>query len=287
MLKRCDFVHSASLGLEAERFDAIVPAELCIRQQLAYGGSASIWRVSHAGIEGDFVLKYAHFSAQDNDYVDAQFGREWLVSGRLSGTRAVPIYRWSRDHKKHAYLYMPWVQAASLSELGRHWSTWSEVLVVFRALARALVEVHERGVTHRDLKPSNVLVDNDSQVSIIDFGLALIDRFSGSADHSHEAIGTPLYMSPEQAFGDEALQGVPSDAYAFGVMLFECLYKTLPFRGQTPEETMRMQCFDAPARDLLLRVGGVPQGALEAVFGLLHKAPQERLTLVEWLGLTS
>ncbi|MFA5623615.1 MAG: serine/threonine-protein kinase [Bradymonadales bacterium] len=268
-------------------YSAIYPAELCIHEQIAQGGSASLWRVSHPAIDDEFVLKYARYNRDVNNYIDAQFEREWEVSRLLCGTSALQIHHYSHDVRRHAYLYMPLLKAKSLRVLRAEWQHWPQVQSVFTKLALALMQIHERGVVHRDLKPSNVMLQECGDLSIIDFGLALIKERAARGENTKHAIGTPLFISPEQAFGEENMQGPASDAYAFGVMLFECLYDILPFRGSCPEQSMHMHCYEEPPHHLELCVSGVPQSAIAALFRLLEKDPQRRLTLSQWLDCSA
>ena len=107
-----------------------------------------------------------------------------------------------------------------------------EVARIFTRLASALDEAHRKGIIHRDLKPGNILFDNRSDPYISDFGIAKMAEAGGSVTGS-SIIGTPAYMSPEQAKGQRDIDG-RSDIYAFGAILFEMLTGKLPYDADTP-----------------------------------------------------
>src|SRR5262249_13526660 len=112
-----------------------------------------------------------------------------------------------------------------------------EAARLVETLARAMQHAHERGTLHRDLKPANVLLTGDGTPKITDFGLAKLINQSGPT-RTEALIGTPGYMSPEQATGDTRSIGVPADVYSLGAVLYELLTGRPPFRGTSPLDTL-------------------------------------------------
>ncbi len=155
-------------------------------------------------------------------------------------------------------------------------------------LARGLGALHYAGKIHRDLKPSNVLVRTDGRLVILDFGLVQNSRgFPEDEDLSTSMLGTPAYMSPEHAAGEDL--GPASDWYSVGVMLYEALTGIQPFRGRPFEVLMRKRTEDpTPPNDLpfvkAVR-GSLPDDLVELCLRLLDRTPRRRPTETEVLGI--
>jgi len=155
-------------------------------------------------------------------------------------------------------------------------------------LARGLGALHSAGKIHRDLKPSNVLVRTDGRLVILDFGLVRNSRgFPEDEDLSTSMLGTPAYMSPEHAAGEEL--GPASDWYSVGVMLYEALTGIQPFRGRPFEVLMRKRTEDpTPPNDLPFvkaARAALPEDLVELCVRLLDRTPRKRPTETEVLGI--
>jgi serine/threonine-protein kinase len=121
---------------------------------------------------------------------------------------------------------------------GKPWPAEQAVKMV-ETLARAMQAAHDRGIVHRDLKPGNILIASDGTPKITDFGLAKRLEAPEWQTQSGELIGTPTYMSPEQALGRSGAIGRATDIYMLGAILYELLTGKPPFRGETAIETIR------------------------------------------------
>src|SRR5439155_24501869 len=109
-------------------------------------------------------------------------------------------------------------------------------------------EAHQRGVLHRDLKPGNILLDERGEPHVTDFGLARLINDDSSLTQSGAIMGTPSYMSPEQASGQNKQLTTASDVWSLGAILYELLTGRAPFRGQAPIETLQKVLEQEPAR---------------------------------------
>ncbi|KAF0247614.1 MAG: ATPase/protein kinase family protein, partial [bacterium] len=145
---------------------------------------------------------------------------------------------------------------------------------VLRQLAMGIMALHSAGKLHRDLKPSNVLVAIDQRVVILDFGLAIEMPRRETGEQVARVVGTPQFMSPEQACGLAGSEA--SDWYSFGVMLFQALTGQLPFIGTPAEIMMKKQRREPEAPSEL--VSGVPRDLDELCIDLLRRLPEDRPT---------
>jgi eukaryotic-like serine/threonine-protein kinase len=152
-----------------------------------------------------------------------------------------------------------------------------------RQLVAAVAAIHEAGKLHRDIKPSNVLVTESGRVVVLDFGLVSsttqIESHEAAAEHTigGAVFGTPAYMSPEQAAGEQV--GKASDWYSVGCMLYEALTGELPFEGSVLEILKRKDEGEPPAPSELVR--GVPEDLNDLCCALLRRRPEERPTSAE------
>jgi len=145
----------------------------------------------------------------------------------------VPIYDYA-EHEGRPYLVMKFIEGDTLkARLSKGPLTSEEITNVVDSVGSALAYAHKQGILHRDIKPSNVLIGVDGQMYLADFGLARIAQSAESTLSSDMIMGTPQYISPEQAMGEKKLDE-GTDIYSFGVMLYEMVVGQVPFNADTP-----------------------------------------------------
>jgi serine/threonine protein kinase len=202
-------------------------------EQLGQGGMATVYKAYHAALDRFVALKVLHPAFYEDRTFTGRFQREARVVAKLEHPNIVPIYDFA-EHEKRPYLVMKYIEGETLkARLSRGPLQADEVTRVVDAVGSALAYAHKQGILHRDIKPSNVLLSNDGGIYLADFGLARIAQAGESTLSSDSIMGTPQYISPEQARGDKDLDA-GTDIYSFGVMLYEMVVGQVPFNADTP-----------------------------------------------------
>ncbi len=204
-----------------------------ITEQLGRGGMATVFKAYHAKLDRYVAIKALHPAFMEDPNFLARFQREAQVVARLEHTNIVPVYDYA-EHEGRPYLVMKFVEGETLkARLVREGVTREQVLEITETVGAALAYAHQEGILHRDVKPSNVLLAEDGRIYLADFGLARIAQAGESTLSGDMMLGTPQYISPEQAMGvGELDEG--TDIYSFGVMLYELIVGQVPFSADTP-----------------------------------------------------
>lgn len=204
-----------------------------IIEQFGQGGMATVFKAYHASLDRYVALKALHPAFNQDPNFEARFQREARVVAKLEHPNIVPIYDYA-EHEKRPYLVMKFIEGITLKARMDAGSLSSEEITkIVDAVGAGLAYAHKQGVLHRDIKPSNVLMSIDGQIYLADFGLARIAQSGESTLSSDMIMGTPQYISPEQAMGKADLDQ-RTDLYSFGVMLYEMVVGKVPFNADTP-----------------------------------------------------
>src|SRR5438067_4825126 len=201
-----------------------------ILDELGRGGMAIVFRAREKQLERDVAIKVLPFSlAFDKEFVE-RFQREARTSAKLEHPGIIPIYRVGKSGRV-IYFVMKFLRGKPLSSVlaARGTLPPSEIRMILLQVARALAYAHKGGIVHRDIKPDNIMFDEHGQAVVTDFGIAKAAS-GGKLTGTGMSIGTPHYMSPEQARA-QSLDG-RSDLYSLGVVAFQCLVGHVPFDGE-------------------------------------------------------
>ena len=220
---------------------------------LGSGGMGRVYRGEHTGIGRAVAIKVLHADLGGNREAVTRFQREALASGRLDHPNIVAVSDFGELPDGAAFLVMEALEGEPLgTRIERGRIPWREALAVLRGVLAGLAHAHERGVVHRDIKPDNVFLarkDDQLLVKVLDFGIAKL--FAGIVDdpattRAGLTIGTPAYLSPEQAVGGEITP--QTDLYSTTVVLFEMLTGRAPFEADDPLQMLGAHAAGVPPR---------------------------------------
>lgn len=214
-----------------------------ILEEIARGGMGVVFKARQQKLKRIVALKMI-LAGRLADSTDVErFQREARAAGKLKHPCIVPVHEIGEHDSRH-YFTMDYVERRSLAEAIREETLAPRAAAkLVQATAGAVQYAHEQGIVHRDLKPANILLDRNSQPQVTDFGLA---RMLESVDEESRAeltasgqiLGTPSYMSPEQASGKQDLVGPASDIYSLGAILYASLTGRAPFVTDSPVDTL-------------------------------------------------
>ena len=253
------------MSLPLERIREILAPHYTVDRELGSGGWATVYLALDAKHERMVALKVLHPELAASLGSD-RFLQEIRIVARLNHPNILPLFD-SGEIERVLYYAMPYVEGESLRErLNRQQLLpVDEAIRYARAIALALDYAHRQSIVHRDIKPENVML-HEGQPMIMDFGIAKALRAAGEGSSTLTEmgmmVGTPAYVSPEQALGEE-LDG-RSDQYSLACMLYEMLTGEWPFKGRTAQLVLASRLTKVPARVRELR-GGVPEHVERAV----------------------
>jgi serine/threonine protein kinase/WD40 repeat protein len=251
-----------------------------ILRQLGKGGFGSVYLADDTRLNRRVAVKIAHEVHSDEATLFySRVMREGRAAARLDHPHIVPIYEVA-EHKGRPIIVGKYVEGMTLAEkmkAGRF--THDQAATMCRQIASAVGYANSRGIVHRDLKPGNILLDNQNYPYVTDFGLAKYESVEDTISSEGGYLGTPAYMSPEQAAGLSHSVDSRSDVYAIGVILFEILTGERPFRGNT-KMLLHQVIFDEPPSPRAL-VHTIPRDLETICLKCLQKDRQRRYETCE------
>ncbi len=201
--------------------------------QVGQGGIATVYKAWHERLDRHVAIKVMHQAFLQDPTFLTRFEREAKIIARLDHPHIVPVYDYA-DVDGQPYLVMKFIAGRTLKQaLLKRPLTLDEILRVMTPLADALDYAHRMGVLHRDIKPSNIILDANDIPYLTDFGMARMAQAGESTISADMMLGTPQYISPEQALGKTDLDA-RTDLYSLGVVLYELIVGQVPFSGDTP-----------------------------------------------------
>lgn len=247
-------------------------------EKIGKGGMATVYKAYHPSLDRYVAIKALHPAFMEHPGFIDRFEREAKLVAKLEHPNIVPIYDFS-EHEGRPYLVLKYVRGETLkARLEKSKLTYKESRQVFRVISSALAYAHKEGVLHRDVKPSNVLVDKAGGIYLADFGLARIAETSQTTLSGQMMMGTPHYISPEQAKGLGNLDA-RTDIYSLGIMMYELLVGQVPFQADTPFSVIHDHIYSPLPlpRDLNPDLNDEMQRAL---LKALAKKPEDRFSSV-------
>jgi tRNA A-37 threonylcarbamoyl transferase component Bud32 len=246
-----------------------------IKSELGRGGMATVYKAYDPLFEREVALKVLPREMLHDPQFRVRFEREAKTIAALEHQAIVPVYDVGEEDGQ-PYFVMRYMTGGSLSDtIAKGPMSLVAAAKLIERLAPALDDAHLKGIVHRDLKPGNILFDRTGDPYVSDFGIAKITQSQTATVTGGAIIGTPAYMSPEQAQG-EKVDG-RSDVYAMGVILYEMLSGTQPYQATTPMAIVVKQITD-PIPHILDANPGLPSAIETVIEKAMAKSPDERFS---------
>ena len=277
---RCDDALPEVSGTPTEKPDAELTqlrantgGRYRVIRRLGSGGMAHVYYAEHSMLDRPVVLKVLHSHLARDEEMRERFRREAEAACRLAHPHICAMLDYG-DVDGSVFLVMPYFGGGSLADMIGRERTLSgpEAASIAVQVSCALDYAHRRGVVHRDVKPDNILFDEDRNAVITDFGIATA-RFHSKLTGTGRAMGTPHYMSPEQAMG-KMVDG-RSDLYAVGVMLYEMMLGFPPFDGADSYSVGYKHVHEQPVAPEVVD-SRTPPALAEITMKCLQKHPDDR-----------
>ena len=257
-----------------------------IERRLGEGGMGCVYLATQLSMDRQVALKVLGEHMVQSEAAAKRFHREMQATARVEHQNTIRVYDFGETDDGQLFLAMELLDGRTLHSVLHTEGAFEtgRALHVAAQIARALGAAHHEGIVHRDLKPENImLLDRYGErdfVKVLDFGIARFAQGAEPADGEPQItkagtlIGTPLYMSPEQALGRE-LDG-RSDLYSLGILLFQMVTGGLPFTAPLPVRLLYMHAHEPPPRPTAVAPGRVPAAVEGVILRLLAKDPADR-----------
>lgn len=247
-----------------------------ILEEIGKGGMATVYRAHQESINRDVAIKLIRKNISDTPDAVQRFQREAQLIARLEHPHILPVYDFDGRHEP-PYIVMRFLEGGTLKEvMAQGQLPLHEVAYLMSQVCSAVDYAHRQRIIHRDLKPSNVLVDREGNAFVMDFGIARMasGEIGKAITEAGAIIGTPDYMSPEQAMGAPDVDH-RTDVYALGIMLFEMLTGQLPYEHSTSMGVLMMHIQD-PIPAVSMFNSQLPAGVDELISKALAKDRADR-----------
>lgn len=240
-----------------------------VKSVVGSGGAGTVLHAYDPHLDLDVAIKVLHHDETGVTAVRLQ--REAMAAGKLNHPNIAKVFDFGQTSEGSPYMVMEMLNGKSLDQviIEKGSLPLQDAISIFIQICEGLGFAHNGGVVHRDLKPANVILVK-GRVKLLDFGVAKVETVDQALTSTRELIGSPLYISPEQARGDKS--DSRSDIYSLGVLMYECLTGKTPFQGASVLETIGMHMTSkAP------RLGkDFPDTLVNLVDKCLAKSPEDR-----------
>src|SRR6266478_3794110 len=221
-------------------------------EEVGRGGQGVVFRARQKSLNRTVALKVISLGQWASKAHLKRFRLEAEAAARLEHPGIVPIHEVG-EREGQCYFSMKFVEGGQLDEVVRHAPmTVRQAVELIVKVARTVHYAHEHGILHRDIKPGNILLDRKGEPHLTDFGLARLVETESTVTRTKEVLGTPSYMAPEQAVGNNAAISSVTDVYGLGAVLYQLLTGQPPFAGGTTYETIRLLCETEPRNPRIL-----------------------------------
>jgi serine/threonine protein kinase/tetratricopeptide (TPR) repeat protein len=249
-----------------------------IREEIGKGGMATVYRAHQPTVDRDVAIKVIKGNLKEDADAVQRFQREAKVIARLEHPHILPIYDFDGTNEP-PYIVMRYLDGGTLKDVMKQGLLpLPEVAYLIQHVASALDYAHRQGIVHRDIKPSNIMIDREGNAFVSDLGIA---RITSTGDGQRKGItvsgaiiGTPEYMSPEQAMGLADVD-FKADIYSLGVMLFEMLTGQLPYIADTAMGTL-LKHIQSPIPKIRDFNAELPEAVEVVILNALAKEPDNR-----------
>ena len=259
--------------------DTIQPGQMLgpyrIINQIGKGGMATVYKAYQPSVDRYVAVKVLPSQLAESKEFAARFQQEARIIAKLEHPHILPVFDYGESNGI-AFFVMRYLEAGTLKDrmvAGRPLPI-KEIDKLFTQLADALSYAHSHGVVHRDLKPANALIDSQGNVFLTDFGIAkLLESASPRLTQTDAIMGTPAYISPEQAQGQPVDQR--SDIYSLGIILYEMVTGSVPFVAETPLAVIFKHITDPLPPPSLVKPD-IPRAIEKVILKALAKDPRDR-----------
>jgi TolB-like protein/tRNA A-37 threonylcarbamoyl transferase component Bud32/Flp pilus assembly protein TadD len=221
-------------------------------EEVGRGGQGVVFRARQKSLNRTVALKVISLGQWANKAHLKRFRREAEAAASLDHPNIVPIYEVG-ERDGSCYFSMKFVEGGQLDEVVRHAPmSIRQAAKLIAKVARTVHYAHQHGILHRDIKPGNILLDQNGEPLLTDFGLARLVDTESTVTRTMEVLGTPSYMAPEQAVGSNSVVSSVTDVYGLGAVFYQLLTGQPPFAGGTTYETIKLLLDTEPRQPRLL-----------------------------------
>ena len=244
-----------------------------IVRSIGEGGMANVYLGYDTILDRNVAIKVLRGDLSNDEKFVRRFQREALSASSLSHPNIVEMYDVGEDNGIY-YIVMEYIEGQTLKQLlkRRGSLTLSEAIDIMLQITEGMAHAHDSYIIHRDLKPQNIMIQDDGQIKITDFGIAMALN-STQLTQTNSVMGSVHYLPPEQASGKGAT--LQSDIYSIGILMYELLTGKLPFRGDNAVE-IALKHLKEPMPSIKDEIPDIPQSVENIILKATAKNPKNR-----------